>query len=85
MNFEISDHAVAELHRRGIPRAVLDAVLATPGQKTPGHGGIVCYQSRVTINAKSYLLRAMVAEEKRPPVVVTVYRTSKVSKYRRQP
>jgi hypothetical protein len=28
-----------------------------------------------------YLLRAVVATEKEPPVVVTVYRTSKIEKY----
>ena len=85
MIFEISDHAKSELQRRGISQTLLESVLAAPEQKAPEHGGIVCYQSRVTINARPYLLRAMVAEEKQPPVVVTVYRTSKVSKYWRQP
>jgi len=28
-----------------------------------------------------YLLRAVVATDKEPPVVVTVYRTSKIEKY----
>ena len=41
----------------------------------------MCYQSHVTINNKPYLLRVMVEESKQPPVVVTVYRTSKISKY----
>jgi len=31
-----------------------------------------------------YLLRAVVATEKEPPVVVTVYRTGKIEKYWRQ-
>ena len=34
-----------------------------------------------TRNGKMYLLRAVVATDKNPPVVVTVYRTSKVEKY----
>lgn len=81
MNFTVSEHAEAELARRAIPRAVLDAVLAAPEQKVPDHGTIVCYQSKVNINGKVYLLRVMVEENKRPPVVVTVYRTSKIRKY----
>ena len=33
------------------------------------------------INEKVYLVRVMVNEKLRPPKVVTVYRTSKISKY----
>ena len=47
-------------------------------------GTVVCYQSRMTINAKPYLVRVMVEEGKQPPVVVTVYRTSKIGKYWKQ-
>ena len=81
MDFVISKHAQEELVRRSIPQAVLDAGLAAPEQKVPDHGTVVCYQSRVSINQKPYLLRVMVEEGKQPPVVVTVYRTSKISKY----
>jgi hypothetical protein len=42
---------------------------------------IWCYQSRVTLAEKPYLLRVMVDETKQPAVVVTVYRTSKIDKY----
>jgi len=60
-------------------------VLAAPEQKVPEHGNIACYQSRVTINNKPYLLRVMVNETKQLPVVVSIYRTSKISKYWSQP
>jgi hypothetical protein len=85
MNFHVSAHAQAEMLRRGIPRAMVDAVLVSPEQIVAEHGGIMCYQSRVTISQKPYLLRVMVNETSLPPVVVTVYRTSKISKYWRQP
>jgi hypothetical protein len=35
----------------------------------------------VEINRKAYLVRVMVNETAKPPIVVTVYRTSKISKY----
>jgi hypothetical protein len=38
-------------------------------------------QSRVEFSTKQYLLRVMVNESIQPPVVVTAYRTSKISKY----
>lgn len=67
--------------RRGIPLAVVESVLASPQQKVPEHDDVVCYQSQVEINQKRYLVRVMVNETATPPKVVTVYRTSKISKY----
>jgi hypothetical protein len=45
----------------------------------------MCFQSQVEIGAKRYLLRVMVNETVNPPVVVTAYRTSKITKYWRKP
>jgi hypothetical protein len=81
MKSELSKHVQQEMERRGIPLAVVDAVLAAPGQKVPEHGDVVCYQSKVEINHKPYLVRVMVNETVKPPKVVTVYRTSKINKY----
>ena len=81
MNHELSSHVQQEMARRGIPLAAVESVLAAPGQKVPEHGDVVCYQSKMEINEKVYLVRVMVNEKLRPPKVVTVYRTSKISKY----
>ena len=81
MSFHISNHARAELARRGIDLAEVEAVLAAPGQIVQEHGGIVCYQSVVTRGSTPYLLRVMVNEAAEPMVVVTIYKTSKLSKY----
>ena len=79
--FNISFHALHEMDRRNIERDLVDSVLADPAQKVPELDNIVCYQSKVDIGGKKYLLRVMVNEETKPPVVVTVYRTSKINKY----
>ena len=42
---------------------------------------VMCYQSQVDINEKRYLVRVMVNAAVLPVKVVTVYRTSKISKY----
>jgi hypothetical protein len=81
MTRDLSNHVQREMDRRGIPRAVVESVLAAPAQKVPEHGDVVCYQSKVEINQKPYLVRVMVNERATPPKVVTVYRTSKISKY----
>ncbi len=81
MSFQFSKHVEEEAARRGIPWTAVEAVLATPEQMVSELGTVLCYQSRMTINAKPYLVRVMVEEGKQPPVVVTVYRTSKIGKY----
>jgi hypothetical protein len=80
VNAELSKHVKEELQRRRIP-SVVEAVLSVPEQKVPECGGIVCYQSRVEINGKLYLVHVMVNKAATPPKVVTAYRTSKVGKY----
>jgi hypothetical protein len=63
----------------------MDQVLQAPEQKVPEVDDITCYQSRVEIGGKLNLLRVMVNETANPPVVVTVYRTNKISRYWRKP
>ena len=46
---------------------------------------ITCFQSRVDIGEKQYLLRVMVNDSVDLPIVVTVYRTNKIAKYWRKP
>ena len=85
MNFVFSKHALEELERRQIPRTTIERVLELPEQKLPALDKIVCYQSRVNFSGKQYLLRVMVNETAEQSVVVTVYRTSKVRKYWKEP
>jgi hypothetical protein len=81
MHYILSYHAENEMIRRGIPPTVIESVMANPDQKVPGHGDVTCWQSRISINGKMYLLRVMVNEAVFPPVVVTVYRTKRIEKY----
>jgi hypothetical protein len=81
VNYELSDHVREEIPRRRIPLAVVESVLANPQQKVPEHGDVLCYQSKIDINQKEYLVRVMVNERLTPAKVVTVYRTSKIRKY----
>jgi hypothetical protein len=82
MNFYITHHAEQELKRRDIPRLFLDRVLQNPQQIVNERDGRRAYQSQLEFaNGKIYLVRAIVDEEAEPSVVVTVYRTSRISKY----
>jgi hypothetical protein len=84
MDFRLSRHAEWEMARRGIPPALVQAVLYGPEQRLADgfRTGRWIYQSRFLFeDGKMYLLRVVVAEEEHPPVVITAYRTSKIEKY----
>ena len=86
VRFRLSRHAENEVTERRIPQTALQAVLESPQQVVPAHGGLLAYQSQFELRpGKMYLVRAIVAEDSDPPVVVTVYRTSKIAKYWRRP
>ena len=85
MIFHFSKHVQEEMETRKIARVLVDQVLHAPEQKVPEVEGITCFQSRMDIGGKPYLLRVMVNESGDPPVVVTVYRTNKIAKYWRMP
>ena len=73
------------MRRRQVPRDVVEAILAEPQQVVPGRPGKSVYQSQVDLGTgKTYLVRVVVADAHDPPLVVTVYRTSKTGKYWRQ-
>lgn len=82
-DYLLTDHAQAEMQRRGLSIATLEAVLFAPEQRFIDRPGRCVYQSRWTdvASAKLYLIRVFVDMNRSTPEVVTVYRTSKVQKY----
>lgn len=84
LRFHFSKHVLEELEERQIPRMLVERVLESPEQKTVVLENINCYQSRVEISGKQYVLRVLVNDTVQPPVVVTAYRTSKIRKYWRE-
>lgn len=85
MSFRVSRHAREEAARRSIPAELMDAVLSAPEQIAPAAGGDKAYQSKVDFGGgRIFLLRVIVDDRVSPPVVVTVYRTSKIDKYWRK-
>jgi hypothetical protein len=82
-DYRITAHAREEMARRQISEADVAQVLATPEQSEIVRAGREVYQSRIEVGepSQSYLLRVFVDTGREPPEVVTVYRTSKISKY----
>jgi hypothetical protein len=78
-----TEHALAEMARRGISKDEVAKVLAKPEQVEPVRKGRAAYQSKLGVGdpPKEYLLRVFVDVDRNPPEIVTAYRTSKVDKY----
>ena len=85
MAFRLTDHAEQEITRRGLTRQQVIAVLDHPEQVLDAAGGRKVHQSRVELSGKIYLIRVIVDPSEDPAAVVSVYRTSKIAKYWRQP
>jgi len=84
MDFILTDHARDEALRRQIPRDWIEATMARPEQIVPGLDRREVWQSRIVAEGKAYLVRLVVESWHPTPVIVTVYRTSKVEKYWRK-
>jgi len=81
--YRLTDHAQMEMARRQILASDVTRVLATPEHMEVVRPGRVIYQARVAWGTPpaTYLLRVFVDIDRQPPDVVTVYRTSKITKY----
>lgn len=79
----LTDHAQLEMTRRQIPASDVARALAIPEQMEMVRQGRVVYQTRGAWGTPPaiYLLRVFVDIDRQPPDVVTVYRTSKITKY----
>jgi hypothetical protein len=77
----LSPHAFNEMRRRGIDREIVEDVLAAPERRSSVRPGREVLESRVTMEAKRYLVRAFVDVDRTPAEPGTVYRTSKIAKY----
>jgi len=83
MDFIFSRHAHEQMARRGISRETVTNVVLCPDQtiadnETPTK---IIYQSLIKEDNRMFLLRVFVDTDKHPNVIITVYKTTKISKY----
>lgn len=82
MEYRFSSHALEEITKRQIPIELVEETLQNPQQILEQDEQIQIYQSKFTFNTnKTYLLRIFINIQVDPKVIVTIYRTSKISKY----
>ena len=81
MWYKFSKHALEELENRSISMEIAEKILANPQQIIEEDGDKKIYQSIIVEEGIEYLIRIFVAIDKIPNVIITLYRTSKISKY----
>ena len=78
LKFIFSKHALAQMELRAISKNNVEEILSHPQQIKEEEDARV-YQS--VVEKGKYLIRIFVNEKKKPNVIITVYKTSKISKY----
>lgn len=83
MKIIITDHALFEAVRRGIAEESIISVINNPQQKLPSKKGRVILQNKYFDKAtnKEMLLKVIGTETAEGFTVITVYKTSRISKY----
>jgi len=82
-DFIITSHAAAQMKRRGISEGVVRLILSAPERRDTVRSGRDLFQARAAFAGKTYLVRVFVDVDRQPAEVVTVYRSSRIEKYRR--
>lgn len=84
MAFIFSHHALEQIEIRGLNLVVVEDVLNFPSKVVMEENRVSVYQKLVIESNKEYLYRVFVNTDKKPPMVITVYKTSKIDKYEDQ-
>ena len=83
MDAVFSKHAFEQMIRRGLNSEIVLSVVSHPDQMVADNEdtAIVIYQSLIKESEKLFLLRVFVNKDIQPNVIVTLYKTTKISKY----
>jgi hypothetical protein len=80
MQYNLSKHAKVQLERRGINASQIDAIINHPDSVVE-EDSLWVYQKTIQEENRNYLYRVFVNKTKELNLVVTAYKTSKLSKY----
>lgn len=75
-----SRHAVEQMGLRGISEEMVLQIINNPGNIITEQDKKI-YQAIIFLGEEKYLVRVFVNPSKQPNVVITVYKTSKITKY----
>jgi hypothetical protein len=81
MTIEFSRHSLLQMSARGISEEVVLTVIQFPNHIVQQDQSIMVYTKLIEEDEKRYIYRVFVNITKKPQLVITVYKTSKINKY----
>jgi hypothetical protein len=81
MEVEFSSHALKQIEARGISKEVIESIIQNPDQISRQDQSTKLYCKLIKEAEKYYLYRVFVNSDKRPSLIITAYKTSKIDKY----
>jgi len=81
MEYKFSNHAIEQMIQREISKDQVMLTLEQPDFIGNQDSVIKVYSKVLNENSNNYLYRVFVNELKKPSVIITVYKTSKIDKY----
>lgn len=79
--YSFSNHAIGQIAKRGLSTSIISMVMANPDRTFFAPGDVMIFQKIVYEPDKPYLYRVFVNIGKTPPLIITVYKTSKINRY----
>ena len=81
MKYSFSKHAAEQIVKRNIPRSVIDEVISNSDKIIKHDNCLKVFQSVIDEKENKYLYRVFVNICKKPALIITAYKTSKIEKY----
>jgi hypothetical protein len=81
MDIEFSNHSIKQMKLRNINSKIVALIINNPDSIIPQDSNVKIYSKLIVEDSKNYLYRMFVNESKIPPILITVYKTSKIEKY----
>ena len=81
MNYQYSEHALQRMRERNIPEVLVEETINQPDATKFEQGLMVCQKTHDGSSNEKFMIRVFLNHLKVPPIIVTVYRISKISKY----
>ena len=81
MEPEFSRHALEQMGLRCISEELVQSIVKYPDSIINQDETVMIYSKLVIEKSKAYLYRVFINHLKRPALIITVYKTSKIEKY----
>lgn len=81
MKYNYSKHSLEQMALRGISQEQVDLTIKSFDKCLTESEGQYVYQKIFVFDKESYLIRVFINKDKEPPLIKTVYKTSKIDKY----